>query len=193
MTRSLSARASQICRPNHWQIRITVSGETVQHCPYRVITFPENLGNSISRICAARDITSSALFQKEKQSLERQVQSLQKIDSIGQLSSEIAHDFNNMLVAILGLTDLAFKSATNEERSDRLKAIRKTEERGNDMTQRLLNFSWHQENSFKIKDENETVKGFLAVISRLLPDSIKMDARIHKHLVYLLADHTQIG
>ena len=98
-----------------------------------------------------------------------------------------------MLVAILGLTDLAFKSATNEERSDRLKAIRKTEERGNDMTQRLLNFSWHQENSFKIKDENETVKGFLAVISRLLPDSIKMDARIHKHLVYLLADHTQIG
>ena len=160
--------------------------------PLQVITSPEILGKSINRIYVVRDMTSSVLFQKEKQSLERQIQSVQKTNSIGQFASGIAHDFNNLLVAILGLTDLASKSSTNEELSDRLVAIRKTGETGKDMTQRLLNFSRHQETSFKIKDANETVKGSMAVISRLLPDSIKVDVLIHEKPVYLLADHTQI-
>ena len=160
--------------------------------PLQVITFPENLGKSINRIYVVRDMTSSALFQKEKQSLERQIQSVQKTNSIGLLASGIAHDFNNLLVAILGLTDLALKSSTNEELSDRLGAIRKTGELGKDMTQGLLDFSRHQETSFKIKDVNETIKGSMAVISRLLPDSIKVDILIHEKPIYLLADHTQI-
>ena len=160
--------------------------------PLKVITSPEILGKSINRIYVVRDMTSSALFQKEKQSLERQIQSVQKTNSIGQLASGIAHDFNNLLVAILGLADLALKSSTNEELSDRLGAIRKTGKLGKDMTQGLLNFSRHQETSFKIKDANETVKGSMAVISRLLPDSIKVDVLIHEKPVYLLADHTQI-
>jgi signal transduction histidine kinase len=137
-------------------------------------------------------MTSSTLFQKEKQSLERQIQSVQKTDSIGQLARGIAHDFNNLLVAILGLTDLALKSSTNEELRDRLGAIRETGELGKDMTQRLLNFSRHQETSFKIKDANETINGSMTVISLLLPDSIKVNLRIHENPVYLLADHTQI-
>ena len=160
--------------------------------PLQVITSPEILDKPINRIYVVRDMTSSVLFQKEKQSLERQIQSVQKTNSIGQLASGIAHDFNNLLVAILGLTDLASKSSTNEEFSDRLGAIRKTGELGKDMTQGLLNFSRHQETSFKIKDANETVKGSMAVISRLLPDSIKVDVLIHEKPVYLLADHTQI-
>jgi two-component system, cell cycle sensor histidine kinase and response regulator CckA len=158
----------------------------------QVVTSPDNSGKSINRICVVRDMTSSTLLQKEKQSLERQVQSAQKMDSIGQLSSGIAHDFNNLLVAILGLTELASKSATNEELADRLEAIRETGKRGKDMTQRLLNFSRNQEAGFKIVDANETIKGALTVISRLLPDSIKLDIRLFESPVYLLADSTQI-
>ena len=160
--------------------------------PLQLITSPEISSKSINRIYVVRDMTSSVLFQKEKQSLERQIQSVQKTNSIGQFASGIAHDFSNLLVAILGLTDLASKSSTNEELSDKLGAIKKTGETGKDMTQRLLNFSRHQETSFKIKDANETVKGSMAVISGLLPDSIKVDVLIHEKPVYLLADHTQI-
>ena len=160
--------------------------------PLQVITSPEISGKSINRIYVVRDMTSSVLLQKEKQSLEKQIQSAQKTNSIGQLASGIVHDFNNLLVAIMGLTDLASKSSTDEELSDRLGAIRKTGETGKDMTQGLLNFSRHQETSLKIKDANETVKGSMAVISRLLPESIKVDILIHEKPVYLLADHTQI-
>lgn len=163
--------------------------------PLQVVTSSDKPGKtdkSLNSICVVRDLTSRALFQKEKQSLERQIQSVQKVDSIGQLSSGIAHDFNNLLVAIMGLTDLALKSATKEELSDRLVAIREATENGTDMTQRLLNFSRHQETSFKIIDANETIKDTLTVISGLLPDSINVDVRIHGSPVYLLADHTQI-
>ena len=160
--------------------------------PLQIITSPEFLDKSGNRIYVVRDMTSSAQFQKEKQSLERQIQSVQKTNSIGQLASGIAHDFSNLLVAILGLTDLALKSSTNEELSDRLGAIKKTGELGKNMTQRLLNFSRHQDTSFTIKDANETIRGSMAVISRLLPDSIKVDVLLHEKPVYLLADHTQI-
>ena len=158
----------------------------------QVVTSPDYSGRSLNRICVVRDMTSSTLLQKEKQALERQIQSAQKMDSIGQLSSGIAHDFNNLLVAILGLTELASKSATNEELADRLEAIKEAGKRGKDMTQRLLNFSRNQEAGFKIVDANETVKGALTVISRLLPDSIKLDIRLFESPVYLLADSTQI-
>ncbi|MGV0035524.1 MAG: ATP-binding protein [Candidatus Azotimanducaceae bacterium WSBS_2022_MAG_OTU7] len=160
--------------------------------PIQVVTSANNLSKANNRVCVVRDMTSSALLMKEKQSLERQVQSVQKMDSIGQLSSGIVHDFNNLLVAILGLTDLALKSATSEELSKRLGAIRATGERGKDMTQRLLNFSRPQEASFKIVDANKAIKDSLIVISGLLPDSITVDVCIHENPVYLLANHTQV-
>ena len=160
--------------------------------PLEVITSSEILGKSTDRVYVVRDMTSSTVFQKEKQSLERQIQSLQKTNSIGQLASGIAHDFNNLLVAILGLTDLALKSSTNEELSDRLGAIKKTGELGKDLTQELLNFSRHQATSRKIIDANETIRGSMAVVSRLIPHSIKVEVLLHENPVYLLANHTQI-
>ena len=160
--------------------------------PLQIITPHEKLTQSINKIYVVRDMTSSTLFQKKKQSLERQIQALQKTDSIGQLASGIVHDFNNLLVAILGLTDLALKSATKEALNERLGDIRKIGELGKDMTQRLLNFSRKKETSLKIKDSNETIKGSMTVISRLMPESIKVELLIHETPIYLLADHTQI-
>ncbi len=140
--------------------------------PLEVITSPEILGKSTNRVYVVRNMTNITLSQKEKQSLERQIRSVQKTHSIGQLASGIAHDFSNLLVAILGLTDLALKSSKNEEVSDRLGAIKRTRELGKDMTRGLLNFSRHQGTSRKVIDANETVRGSMAVVSRLLPDSI---------------------
>lgn len=160
--------------------------------PLQIITPHETLVHAINKICVVRDTTSTALFQKKKQSLQRQIQSLQKTDSIGQLASGIVHDFNNLLVAILGLTDLALKSATKDELKARLEAITKTSQLGKNMTQRLLNFSRRKETSLKIEDSNETVKGSMTVISRLMPESVKVELLLHDSPIYLLADHSQI-
>ncbi len=53
------------------------------------------------------DITARKEAEKEKERLEKQALHLQKMEAIGALAGGMAHDFNNVLSAILGYTELA--------------------------------------------------------------------------------------
>jgi len=53
------------------------------------------------------DVTDRKRAEEAKQSLERQVQQAQKLESLGVLAGGIAHDFNNILMAVLGHAELA--------------------------------------------------------------------------------------
>jgi PAS domain S-box-containing protein len=58
-------------------------------------------------IGTATDITEQYNLEKEKFELERQLLQTQKLESIGVLTGGIAHNFNNLLMAIIGNLDLA--------------------------------------------------------------------------------------
>ncbi|MEE4298573.1 MAG: PAS domain S-box protein, partial [Pseudomonadales bacterium] len=53
--------------------------------------------------------------EEERETIRRQLEQSQKLDSIGQLSGGIAHDFNNLLVVIQGYAELAESSADDPE------------------------------------------------------------------------------
>jgi PAS domain S-box-containing protein len=54
-----------------------------------------------------RDITDQKQAQNEQSRLERQIQQAQKIEAIGTLAGGIAHDFSNILAAVIGHAELA--------------------------------------------------------------------------------------
>ena len=58
-------------------------------------------------IGTATDITEQYNLEKDKFELERQLLQAQKLESIGVLTGGIAHNFNNLLMAIIGNLDLA--------------------------------------------------------------------------------------
>ncbi len=60
-----------------------------------------------------RDISEFKKIQKEKEQFQEQMQHTQKLESLGVLSSSIAHDFNNILMAIMGHTELAKEEINN--------------------------------------------------------------------------------
>lgn len=58
-------------------------------------------------VAIVRDISGRIKAEKEKQSLEQQVQQVQKMQAIGSLAGGIAHDFNNILSSIICYTELS--------------------------------------------------------------------------------------
>ena len=61
-------------------------------------------------LSTARDLSDRKAAEEEKHRLEEQLRHAQKMDAVGRLAGGVAHDFNNMLTAILGNAELLLSS-----------------------------------------------------------------------------------
>ena len=95
----------------------------------------EEQGMPVGVQAIARDITA-------RLALEDQLRQAQKMEAIGRLAGGVAHDFNNILTAILGSADLlSLKLEPDDPKWIEADAIRRAAERGAGLTKRLLAFS----------------------------------------------------
>ena len=76
-----------------------------------------------------RDITDRKRAEAERERLERQLEQIRRMESIGQLAGGIAHDFNNMLTVVLGNVDLMKMQMGTEPRRSSRKSRRSSRRR----------------------------------------------------------------
>jgi signal transduction histidine kinase len=86
-------------------------------------------------------VSSAACRTSERRALEARLLEAQKLESIGRLAGGVAHDFNNMLTAILGAPR---KTSSLDEITSLLAAIRVSAERSAALTAQLLAFARQQ-------------------------------------------------
>ena len=143
--------------------------------PLEISFAADEISGVSCRTCFVRDISSKVRNNQEIKQLEKQLQLSQKMDSIGQLTGGVVHDFNNLLVAILGYTDLAISEVAdlNIQRGY-LNEIKLAGERAANMTRRLLAFSRQQYIEPSLVNVNELIDGINLMINRLLPENIKV-------------------
>lgn len=108
-------------------------------------------------IAVTNDIT-------EKKKLEMQLIQSAKMSAIGQLASGVAHEFNNILSAIVGYTGLALLRKSVEEIREDLKVIEKASSRATDITSKLLSFSRPKEDEFQLASMVEVIEDTVALI-----------------------------
>ncbi len=126
--------------------------------------------------CVGRDLTMQRKAEKERKRLEEQFLQAQKMESVGRLAGGVAHDFNNMLGAIIGYTEIALEEIPADHKiAAYLQEIRKAAQRSSGLTRQLLAFARKQTVTPRILDINQTVEGMLSMLRRLIGEDIELN------------------
>jgi nitrogen-specific signal transduction histidine kinase len=123
----------------------------------------------------AVDASGRQAADRERERLHERLSQAERMESIGRLAGGVAHDFNNMLGAILGHTELALG---NLSPADPLHAdlveIRAAADRSADLTRQLLAFARRQTAAPRVLDLNATVASLLNMLRRLIGEGIDL-------------------
>jgi signal transduction histidine kinase/CheY-like chemotaxis protein len=129
----------------------------------------------------------------EKRQLEAQLLQARKMESVGRLAGGLAHDFNNMLQAILGQTELALLGIGPEDPLyNHFQHIRSSAWRSADLVRQLLAFARKQTIRPKVMDLNATVAGMLNMLGRLIGENIDLTWKPGPELWHVRIDPSQI-
>jgi PAS domain S-box-containing protein len=126
-------------------------------------------------VAAVRDLTEVKRTEKILKQTEEQFRQAQKMEAIGQLAGGVAHDFNNILAAVLmylGLLQLEPSLSPTTRAS--LKELEKDVLRGTSLTRQLLAFSRRQAMEPKTIDVKELLQGLFRMLHRLLGEHIDL-------------------
>jgi PAS domain S-box-containing protein len=111
-----------------------------------------------------------------RRQLEEQLRQAQKMEAVGRLAGGVAHEFNNLLTAILGNLSLTLAGLPPE--APAAEALRTTEAaawRGADLTRRLLSFSRRSPLRPQPLDLNAHVRETVALLGRTLGPAVEIE------------------
>jgi two-component system, cell cycle sensor histidine kinase and response regulator CckA len=129
----------------------------------------------------------------ERERLQAQLAQGQKMESVGRLAGGVAHDFNNMLQAILGNVDLALQDVPpGSPARESLEEIQKSAERSADLTRQLLAFARRQAIVPVVLNLNNTVAGMANMLRRLIGEQIELTWSLGADLGLVRLDPSQI-
>lgn len=134
----------------------------------------------------ARDIT-------EQRATETRLRHAQKMEAVGQLAGGVAHDFNNLMQAVLANAELArMPGGVSPRVEQHLREIEAAGLRAAELTKQLLTFSRRQPLHRAPVDLDELIRGMQKLLERLIPESITIDIVTGASQGSVNADRTQL-
>jgi signal transduction histidine kinase len=107
--------------------------------------------------------------------MERQLRQAQKFGAIGQLAGGVAHDFNNVMGAILGWAEIGFEQSREDPKvAERFRHTRGQAERAATLTRELLTFARHQVLEPRAVDLHSVVGGLSSLLNKIIGKHIEV-------------------
>jgi signal transduction histidine kinase len=130
---------------------------------------------------------------REQEMAMAQVHEMQKLESLGQLTGGVAHDFNNVLMAILGNLDLLSRTLSNDPMARRLvDGAIQAAERGATLTKRMLAFARRQELRPETVDITKLLNGMAEMLRRSLGPTVEIAMEFESNLALIRVDPNQL-
>lgn len=149
-------------------------------------------------IAGARGLGEAAVLlslkdNSEESRLKREVAQATKMQAVGQLAGGVAHDFNNILTAIIGHCDLMLmRHSPGDSDYDDIQQIRTNSNRAASLTRQLLAFSRQQTLRPQILQLPDVVSEVSNLLKRLLGERVRLDVSHGRNLGPVRADPGQL-
>lgn len=133
-----------------------------------------------------RDVTKEV-------ALEVQLRQSQKMEAIGRLAGGVAHDFNNILTAILGHAELILLTMDDSDRLyKKIFAIKQAGLKATELTQQMLAFSRKQVIERDLLNVNDIIKDSLVMLTYLLGEEVQLELSLSDKLDRVMSNVAQI-
>jgi signal transduction histidine kinase len=130
---------------------------------------------------------------REREAALAQLHEMQKLESLGQLTGGVAHDFNNVLAAVLGNLDVLSRRPNDDTEARRfIDGAIKAAERGASLTKRMLAFARRQELKPEAVDVAALVHGMTEMLRRSLGPSVQIITEFQPALASTRVDPNQL-
>ncbi|MBT6428122.1 MAG: PAS domain S-box protein [Rhodospirillaceae bacterium] len=178
--------AVEIDVPYRLDHRIVRPDGTIRILHEEAVVIRDAAGQPLRMAGTCQDIT-------EQKQIEEQLRRAQRLEAVGQLTGGVAHDFNNILAAIIGNLDLI------EDRADMAASDRDSiaialgaANRGAELTHRLLAFSRQQPLNAVITDINEVVRNFQKFAKPVIGEDITVELTLAADIWPVVVDIGQL-
>jgi two-component system, cell cycle sensor histidine kinase and response regulator CckA len=144
-------------------------------------------GTVVMLIPEGRDIT-------EKKQIEAQIFRNQRLESLGTLSSGIAHDLNNILTPILATAQLLPLRNPDLDANSRklIKLLESSARRGAELVKQILSFTRGVEGEQQLLQINDLLREVVQIATSTFPKQIEITATLPPQTLSVLGDATHL-
>jgi len=176
------------------EFSITRVGGELRHIMSQLVVYAGDDGKANRVAGTMLDITDQKRSENERESLHDQLLHAQKLDSIGQLTGGVAHDFNNILSSIMGYTSLAIEECPggNKEFLGYLEEVSKAGMRAKELISQLMAFSRRETKEAELLSLAELVTEALNMLKPTIPAAVELNSDIEEDLPLVSANAVQI-
>lgn len=157
-------------------------------------TFSQNQINAIEQFAVLLSFAITSIKTRElNTALEARLLQSQKLETIGKLSSGMAHDFSNLLSSIFGSVNLLRKRVPDNENVKKLiDNIENCSIRAKDLTKGLLSFGKPTPRRKELIKPNILLSEISKVVTHTFPKHLEFETNIEENLFDVLGNGTEI-
>ena len=141
-------------------------------------------------------ITDAILLKRnetQKEQMKLKFQRSQKLENLGSMAAGIAHNFNNILVPIIGFTDMAMKELPKDSQTlETLKEVSEAGNRASELIRQIMSFSREKATEPSPVSLEDLLNQSVALLKESLPSTIDIQCTMSPDSELILADPKDI-